>query len=504
MAVRTALLNGNNINLDSDFSKYVESLTSQWVISWFAMTTTSVGVGKAFVQCTRTNWETIMVYVENTESIAISGNWYIVIKVPQAMIDDWINNPADWIGIATVELVETLPSANYMTLWQIVGGVLADVRYFIPKAQAFETNINNLLTRMTTAEADIEALELAGVPDHIEDAWIVWERYAVTNEMFKQYEPTLAHSTVEFKIWDVAADTQIHIQRVWSWTATNQLKLKLKKFWEPTTGLTVEVRKWVLTTQSSTEYYWYWNQVVCSWTISYSSLTTEFQEFTVTMNWNFWWTQWELLDVVVYQTWSIVNASNYYIIACDSTQWSEWFRLLYVNWTTRNRSTLMPYCVSNWFIKKMFAKVDSANASWNILVAENNNSTVWYPNSTATESYTMPFSWTLTLVFKAAAGWSYGSYWYSYVNIYQNWTQKESVALNSTSQVEYTRTYSVSQWDTIRLDAYCNSSNGRNSQITYRKLTLLSSSIKKAPESIRVHPIEVKNPWNITKMVLYW
>jgi hypothetical protein len=38
------------------------------------MTTTSVGVGKAFVKCTRTNGETIMVYVENTESIAISGN----------------------------------------------------------------------------------------------------------------------------------------------------------------------------------------------------------------------------------------------------------------------------------------------------------------------------------------------------------------------------------------------------------------------------------------------
>lgn len=359
MAVRTALLNGNNINLDSDFSKYVESLTSQWVISWFDMTTTSVGVGKAFVQCTRTNGETIMVYVENTESIAISGNWYIVIKVPQAMIDDWTNNPADWIGIATVELVETLPSANYMTLWQIVGGVLADVRYFIPKAQAFETNINNLLSRMTTAEADIEALQLAWIPDHLEQSWVIWEKYTSSNQLFIQWEPTANDSTITYGIWNVAANTQVHIQRIWSWTASNTITLKVKMVWSPTTTLHCDVYAWQSYAISTTRTGWYatWTALATSSKV-YTTFTTSWQNITFTLNNSVWWTKGQLLDIVVYQEWNIVNASNYYQIACDSTQKSEAFSCISVNWTTRTPSNLMPYCYSAWFLHKLICKVN--------------------------------------------------------------------------------------------------------------------------------------------------
>jgi hypothetical protein len=46
---------------------------------------------------------------------------------------------------------------------------LADVRYFIPKVQEIDT----LNTRMNTAEENIEALELAGVPDHLEQSALV-------------------------------------------------------------------------------------------------------------------------------------------------------------------------------------------------------------------------------------------------------------------------------------------------------------------------------------------
>lgn len=140
MAVRTALLNWNNINLDSDFSKYIESRSQQWVIKWLELTNTSVAPWMAWVLCTRTNWETIMVFVENTASLELpSGDWYIVITVPQAMIDDWTDNPADWTWIATINKVSSLPSENCLLLWQVSSGTLVDKRPILKKFEDIAT-----------------------------------------------------------------------------------------------------------------------------------------------------------------------------------------------------------------------------------------------------------------------------------------------------------------------------------------------------------------------------
>jgi len=508
MAVRTALLNGNNINLDSDFSKYVESLTSQWVISWFDMTTTSVGVGKAFVQCTRASGETIMVYVENTESIAISGNWYIVIKVPQAMIDDWTNNPADWIGIATVELVETLPSANYMTLWQIVGGVLADVRYFIPKAQAFETNINSLLSRMDTAEESIEALELAWIPDHLEQSAMVWEKYTLSDILYLQRTPTLSNSLLEANVWDVAANTQLHIQRIWSWVETNQLKLYLKKYWDPTTGLTVEVRKWVKVSYSWTEDYWYWNQVICSWTISYSQFTTDLQEITVNMSWNFWWTRWELLDIVVYQTWSIVNSSNYYILGCDYTQWSEAFRYIAVNGSTRTPKYVMPYCVSDWFSNRLFVKkwaeytatwyksiLFSWTQSWNKGSNSNNRSYFLFSQKKCTS---IQFHCQLTAVWHSTYPCDWWIWTSSSTGQYLSWSYPGKSWTSNPTSWDKTITY---DWN----DVYW-WMTGDHWYTQYQ--TLVFNYYVNAPKLIKYDkdttPTEIKSEWEMLSNIFFW
>ena len=510
MAVRTALLNGNNINLDSDFSKYVESLTSQWVISWFDMTTTSVGVGKAFVKCTRANGETIMVYVENTESIAISGNWYIVIKVPQAMIDDWTNNPADWIGIATVELVETLPSANYMTLWQIVGGVLADVRYFIPKVQQLDT----LNTRMTTAEADIEALELLWIPDHLEQSAMVWEKYTSSDKIFKQAEPTASLSSAGYNVWDVAANKQVHIQRIWSWTASNTITLKVKMSGSPTTTLHCDVYAWQKYDVSTTESAWYWTwTALATSSKTYSNFSTSWQEITFTLDNAVWWTKGQLLDIVVYQEWNIVNASNFYVLACNSIQYSEAFRCLGVNWTTRTPSYLMPYCHSDWFEQYLLCKTntETKTASVDPFATQTLESwTNWRPSNNSTYylmwSFTNPFysPWTFNVKSNGAVANSQRNdsrfiIYYSF-----DWW-------NTKTQLYYWRY----NWDNADLDIpiwktvefYIRAEHSSYSWINSNCSVQISSEVTTAKQykiwDINWFPTEVVQPWHVWKINIF-
>jgi hypothetical protein len=65
-----------------------------------------------------------------------------------------------------------------------------------------------------------------------------------------------------------------------------------------------------------------------------------------------------------------VNASNYYCVACDSTQYSEAFSYVSVNGSTRARSKLMPYCISDGFAQSLLVKVNNTDietqAEWNI------------------------------------------------------------------------------------------------------------------------------------------
>ena len=100
---------------------------------------------------------------------------------------------------------------------------------------------------------------------------------------------------------------------------------------------------------NNTEAYRYGEEVVASTTIAYTEFTTDWKEFTLTLNNQFGGTKGELLDIVVYQQGGIVNSTNYYQIACDSTQYSEAFSYVSVNGTSRVREKLMPYCVSDGF-----------------------------------------------------------------------------------------------------------------------------------------------------------
>lgn len=368
MSVRTNLIDWKVINSDTHFSKYLETLSEAGVGEWMEVTSGQVSPWYCRVPCIRTNEEEFYALVTNTDefSIETSWTWYIIVSIPQEAIDDWSILNEDWTAIATISFVESLPTKNYLLLATITSWTIEDSRNIIPKITELWEDVAELQATAEDLDERVEALEESWAIDHLEEQALVWEKYTLSDTLFKQLTPTLDDSTVESNVWDVAANTEIHIQRMWSGVASNQLKLKVKMNWSPTTSLVAEVRKWIKVDVSWTEAYWYWDSsnIIATWTLAYSSFSTSWQEVTFNLDNEFWATEWELLDVVIYQTaWSgaIVNASNFYIIACDSTQWSEWFSFVSVNWTTRTRSKLMPYCVSTGFAQSLLCKVSSAS-----------------------------------------------------------------------------------------------------------------------------------------------
>ena len=404
MSVRTNLIDWKVINSDTHFSKYLETLSEAGVGEWMEVTSGQVSPWYCRVPCIRTNEEEFYALVTNTDefSIETSWTWYIIVSIPQEAIDDWSILNEDWTAIATISFVESLPTKNYLLLATITSWTIEDSRNIIPKITELWEDVVELQATAEDLDERVEALEESWAVDHLEEMALVWEKYTLSDTLFKQITPALDDSTVESNVWDVAANTEIHIQRMWSGVASNQLKLKVKMNWSPTTSLVAEVRKWIKVDVSSTEAYWYWDSsnIIATWTLAYSSFSTSWQEVTFNLDNEFWATEWELLDVVVYQTaWSgaIVNASNFYIIACDSTQWSEWFSFVSVNWTTRTRSKLMPYCVSDWFAQSLLCKVSEAtiNIFSNVSVYSGNttrNASEWSTILLYYKRLTIPFT----------------------------------------------------------------------------------------------------------------
>ena len=389
MAVRTALLTSRNINLDTDFSKYIETVSEPGVITGLAVTASAVATGQAWVPCERTNGETIYAFVQNFNSVAISGNGYVIISIPQNIVDNGGGNE-DGTGIATIEVVNELPAKNYLQLATISSGTVTDTRNMIPTVWELKTDIDSINEQIADLDYRVDKLENTAAIDHLEERALVWEKYALTNTLFKQITPALADCTVEANVWDTAANTEIHIQRQGSGTASNKLKIKIKKTGSPA-DLVVQVRKGIEVDVSSSEAYWYGDSenIIATGSVTASTITTSFQELTVTLDAEFGGTEWELLDIVLKQNGG-VNASNYYVIACDSTQRSECFSYVSVNWSTRSRSKLMPYAVSDGFAQFMLAKVANSTVSWNI---SDSYSYSW--NLQPSQSWSWPFPYTL-------------------------------------------------------------------------------------------------------------
>ena len=161
--IRTSLINGV-INLDSDFSKYIESLSNPWVIEGFNVQDWVVKPWKARVKAERTNGETIYCYVENTEDVSLSwndGKVYIVID--QEDIDSGLVSE-DWSNIARIEEGDVRPEKNFLKLGSIDSGDVTDERYFITNVSELWSAVNNY--GPATSGTDSYTVNIQGVTEY--------------------------------------------------------------------------------------------------------------------------------------------------------------------------------------------------------------------------------------------------------------------------------------------------------------------------------------------------
>lgn len=502
MAIRTAILTSRNINKDTDFSKFIETVSDPGVIKGLEVSTTKVAVGQAWVPCERTNGETIYSLVQNCSELTISGSGYVVIQIDQTIIDNGGGNE-DGTGIATISVVNALPSKNYLLLAEINNGTVTDRRNMLPTLGDITTQVNSLLDRMTQAEIDIQELEEKGAIDHLEETGLVWEKYTLSNTLFKQATPTLANSTIDCNVGDVDANKQIHVQRITSKTASNSIKLKVKKVWAPTTWLVVEVRNATKVDVSNTEAYWYGGgSLICSGSIAYTAISTDYQEITVPLNGTFGGVQGQLVDVVVYQTGNIVNSTNYYCIACDSTQYSEAFSYVSVNGDTRTRSKLMPYCLSDWFAQYLLCKTGSDNRYVVVPVTCTNTSTYVSASGTVTtELFTCSETWYYHItgdVYNSTSQWDSQVYLSGGTLISGN---SDAVAdMYNTRQIDCI--YYVEAGNKVYMNgvrwSYGNGGGRNFAAELYRNYDLPHG------EQFPVYPRKLKEIWQIAETTLYW
>jgi len=374
MTIRTKILSWRNINSDTDFSKFIETVSEAWVIEWFQVSTNKISAWKAWLPYERTTWETVYALIENFDDLTIdtSWTWYVILYIDKNNTEDWTIISEDWTNVAEAEVVEELPAKNYLLIASLSSGVITDERNMIKKIWELDTSIQSIEWRVADLWERIEVLENSQSIPKLIERWLVWELYTSSSNMIRQFAPTGWNSIVEdCKVWYDSASTEIHIQRIASWTESNKLKLKIRAIWSPTTALYVEVRKWIQVNVSSTEAYWYWDssQIIASWSLASSNFSSSFAEKEFTLNNNISVDRWTLLDIVVYQEWKAVSSSAYYIVGCDKTQWSEAFSFVKVNWTTRSRSKLCPFCDSNSFEKQLYSKYSTATVSWWLAVS---------------------------------------------------------------------------------------------------------------------------------------
>ena len=186
--LRTALLWGNTINLDSDYSKYIETVSDPWVIEGFAVENGKVKPGKAWVKVTRSNGESLFVLVQNTQDIPVSlnGDIFIGIEVAQNAIDNGLMNNEDGTGIASIKVWPQKPNQNYLLLavWQ--GGRLSDKREIIPKLQSLSQRTSTLEEKVKTSETKLTKLEDKWTPQYLGKFVEVGEAYQAGDVMVEK------------------------------------------------------------------------------------------------------------------------------------------------------------------------------------------------------------------------------------------------------------------------------------------------------------------------------
>ena len=312
--LRTALLWGNTINLDSDYSKYIETVSDPWVIEGFAVEGGKVKPGKAWVKVTRSNGESLFVLVQNTQDIPVSlnGDVFIGIDVAQNAIDNGLMNNEDGTGIASIKVWPQKPNQNYLLLavWQ--GGRISDKREIIPKLQSISSRTTTLESKVQQTEGKVERLEDKWTPQYLGKFVVVGEAYQAGEEMFES-NGKLIRRFIKLNIGDVNHYGGYWTHNVWTYTPEN---------WE---NLCVEIdsaewdsgKRWKLT---FADRYWGDSWFAPSWAVVYGTI-------------DLWESHLENIkvDMQGYKGWPICVSWHY-----NSTSWA--IRIKGIRFVTRKSS----------------------------------------------------------------------------------------------------------------------------------------------------------------------
>lgn len=237
--LRTALLWGNTINLDSDYSKYIETVSDPWVIEGFAVEGGKVNPGKAWVKVTRSNGESLFVLVQNTQDIPVSlnGDVFIGIEVAQNAIDNGLMNNEDGTGIASIKVWPQKPNQNYLLLavWQ--GGRLSDKREIIPKLQSISQRTTTLEAKVQRAEGSISTLQENRAPLYLAEYNQVMEDYQLSDQMVKHQFATDDEAFYGFPLGQNANNVNIEIWFVCSGKPLQSLSVLVSQVWGANQGL---------------------------------------------------------------------------------------------------------------------------------------------------------------------------------------------------------------------------------------------------------------------------
>ena len=130
MAQITSLLNGENINQDHQITALARATITPGVISGLEVKDGKVLPGEAFVLCTRSNGEQIMVHFQNTTELVIdtTGTAHIIVEIAQENLDNGALNAEDGSNIGQIKRVSALPTKNFIALASIANGTITDRR----------------------------------------------------------------------------------------------------------------------------------------------------------------------------------------------------------------------------------------------------------------------------------------------------------------------------------------------------------------------------------------
>ncbi len=366
--LRASLINGIGINLDADISKHIETLTDPGVFEGFIIANNNtIGPGKAWVQATRSNGETVFVYVEMKSEFSFSlTDGKIWLEIKQEAIDNGLLNNEDWSGIASIKTWPTLPSQNFLLIATVTAGQVKDERNLIPKIQSVATRTAALEQKATQAEQKIEKLEEGNWADHLEFRSLFWDREknvtpAEEVVFVRQKLPVYEFSNLDLNLGKEATNKEIHIQRLSSGKTSKQISLKLKKIQLPITNIEVEVRKGVVVNVDAETCYWYGGELLATGVITNNKITVDYSKITVELNKAINLPKGGLYSIVLRQAGGIVNATNYYQIGCDTTQRSTAFGAVKVNGGTRTHIKRIPFCESDAFLEEAIVHYRTKN-----------------------------------------------------------------------------------------------------------------------------------------------